>query len=237
MSHPIVQAVYAATHRQIFDPTRIVKEFQCKNEYGLYMCPGRRCDIQFSHKWEARVKAFVSELNEGLFVDIGANFGFYTIMASKILNDNGKVLSVEADPLYYSFLCQNIELNSCRNTSAKNVAAWSENGKVSIFPYRFGVSSEDSSTTGQGPYIEVEAKPMDEILDGRTPALTKIDVEGAEYEVMEGMASTLSKEKNMAIIFESLTEKTFRPCSRFLKGFGFSVMPLEKNEFLARASR
>jgi hypothetical protein len=56
-----------------------------------------------------------------IFLDIGANIGFYTLAASKIVGGDGRIISVEADPYNYEKLCENIALNKCQNIISCNV--------------------------------------------------------------------------------------------------------------------
>ena len=75
----------------------------------------------------------IASLCEGdLYVDIGANVGYFTLLASRLVGKSGKVISVEADPVTFMQLLDNLKRNDCRNVSARNVAATATACRVAI---------------------------------------------------------------------------------------------------------
>lgn len=135
------------------------------------------------------------KVNKGdVFVDIGAHIGGYTIRIAIAVREDGKVLAIEADPVNYEFLKKNILLNNIKNVIAIRCAAYNSRGQVR---FNFGYSSWHGSVYGKGEfgYTYVEAFPVDELLAyyELAPDWIKIDVEGAEYEVLEGLKGTLMK--------------------------------------------
>src|SRR5918992_1297899 len=97
-----------------------------------------------------------------IVVDIGANIGRYTIISSKRVGANGKVVAIEAHPGNFEMLNSNIKLNQLTNVIS-------------------GVGVEEES-------VEVN--------------WIKIDVEGAEFEVLKGATNVLSKSKDIALLME-----------------------------------
>jgi predicted O-methyltransferase YrrM len=74
-----------------------------------------------------------AQLREGdVYLDIGANIGYYSLLASRCVGDSGKVIAVEADPGTFEALQTNLQLNDCRNVAAANVAATATACRVSI---------------------------------------------------------------------------------------------------------
>jgi FkbM family methyltransferase len=67
------------------------------------------------------------------FTDIGANIGYHSLLASKLVGDSGKVVSIEALPQTYERLLSNIRRNSARNIRTVNAAAWNRGQKLRIF--------------------------------------------------------------------------------------------------------
>ena len=202
--------------------------------YGdiVFVCPGGNSELQFLRSFEPNVKQIISKFRVGDAVDVGAGFGLYTLILSKCLGDRGSVLSIEPDGSYYSFLAENIALNKCRNVTPLNVAAWSKTSKLSIRRHVFGGPIEDSM--GEPTEGLIVAKPLDEIFTECSiePRLVKIDVEGAEYEVLRGMESTLRLTRPK-VIFEALTRKALANCTSLLEKSNYAVRPLPDGNFLA----
>ncbi len=157
--------------------------------------------IYFLGMWEPRISRWVaSRLNPGdTFIDVGANIGYFSLLAATRVGSDGMVLSVEACPEIYRHLAANLRRNRVKSVSAINVAASSARGRLKL--YR-GIESNGGSTTtisdgsGDCPYEEVDALPLHEIVtDAQVQRLKliKIDVEGAEYDVLQGAAKILER--------------------------------------------
>jgi len=134
------------------------------------------------------------------FVDVGANIGSYTILASA--HTGARSFSIEPVPSTFSHLMQNIYVNNMSNkVKALNVATGAEKGSVNFTTaYDAGnhVATKDEHNT-----IEVPVETLDDILkDHSVPTLIKIDVEGFETEVIKGASNTLSNPDLKAVIIE-----------------------------------
>jgi FkbM family methyltransferase len=134
-----------------------------------------------------------------LFVDIGANVGVYTVLASGEIGANS--ISIEPIPTTFSHLSENITLNDISSkVIAFNIGLGSKPGKL------FFTKDKDTvnhvSTEADKHTMEVQVNTLDNILQTRSPILIKIDVEGFETEVLKGSSSTLSNPALKAIIIE-----------------------------------
>jgi FkbM family methyltransferase len=120
-----------------------------------------------------------------VFVDVGANIGGYSIRAAKYC----RVYAFEPLPRNYKILKINEKLNNVKIISF-NIAAGNKNGKVKLYytPAKWG---DPSIKHEQNYFIEVEMKPLDEIINEESIDLIKIDVEGAEDLVLEGARDCL----------------------------------------------
>lgn len=67
-----------------------------------------------------------------IVIDIGAHFGRYTIIASKRVGPNGKVIAIEADPGNFEILNKNIKLNKLNNITSLNCASYSKEAKLKL---------------------------------------------------------------------------------------------------------
>lgn len=153
-----------------------------------------------------------------VFVDIGAHLGEYTVLAAKILELSGQVYAFEPRPDIFKILRRNIELNGCRNVSAYPHAVWCKNDLCD-----FEMTSEPavSALRAQGPsrpgvsYVKVQAIRLDDWFSSPSlpkPNLIKVDVEGAELQVLQGAKSllTLPHSEAPVLIFEYGTDNSER---------------------------
>ncbi|CEG11098.1 Methyltransferase FkbM (fragment) [groundwater metagenome] len=86
----------------------------------------------------AETQLFESRIKEGdVVLDIGANIGYYTLIAAKLVGVNGKVYAFEPDPTNFSFLKKSVEINNYKNVICEQKAVSNENGKVKLFLHKF----------------------------------------------------------------------------------------------------
>jgi len=161
-----------------------------------------------------------------LFVDVGANIGSYTVLASKVIGANS--LSLEPVPVTFERLIRNININEINNlVDSRRCAVGNANGTLKF--------SSDCDTTNQvvdenyvGVAIEVPVTSLDTMLENLKPTLIKIDVEGYEPQVIEGAIKTLMCDSLLAILLETVNPEI----ERALKNSGFnsaSYDPFERN--------
>lgn len=141
---------------------------------------------------------------EDLFVDIGANAGSYTVLASGFCK--AKTIAFEPIPSTFSWLQKNVALNKLNDrVQAYNIGLSSKKGVIH-FTSSFGTINHvipESQLEHISDSVSVEVYSLDEILpDQKVPLLVKIDVEGFETEVLAGMKKTLQTEELKAIIIE-----------------------------------
>jgi FkbM family methyltransferase len=154
-------------------------------------------------------------------VDVGAHIGRYTIISSKRVGPTGKVLAIEANPTNFEILGRNIKLNQLNNVIALNYAAYSRETKIKLYlpgeekgkrKQGHGTTTTvyntimlDRANAKEDKYLEVNADTLDNLLQqngiGQVNWI-KIDVEGAELEVLKGAINILSKSKDIALLIE-----------------------------------
>ncbi len=148
-----------------------------------------------------------------VFVDVGAHFGFFSLLANWLVGEEGKVISVEAMPTTYERLIHNLNTHGASNNhTAVNVAAFNEQTELTFQDYglvwsslnsAFGVRN-DNETISTAKEVKVKAYPLDDILapyDLSKIDLIKIDAESSEIFVLRGMNKIL-KNHNPDIIVE-----------------------------------
>ena len=122
------------------------------------------------------------------YIDAGANIGQLALAASKRVGPSGEVVAVEAHPEIYGFLRGNLELNRATNVTAVGCALGERRGAVSFTSRR----SDDQNYITQGKGIDVELRPLDDLVGTAPTRLLKLDVEGYELAVLRGATQTLS---------------------------------------------
>jgi FkbM family methyltransferase len=139
-------------------------------------------------------------------VDVGANVGYYTLLAAHLVGDEGKVFAFEPDPYNFDLLCKNIELNGFRNVIPVRKAVSSKSGKRKFFldKNNLGGHSLSEANVRTGASITVEATSLDDYFkntDYKVDVI-KMDVQGLEMEVLEGMTNMINRNDNLKIITE-----------------------------------
>lgn len=161
--------------------------------------------IQARGKWEPWVtKAIKTLLKPGMmFVDVGANIGFFSMLASNLVGPEGAVIAIEPLPQNNQLLAKSIQLNKCGNVELHTLAAGPQNGIMNMcHAARFNSGSfhfENPEKPKQMTW-QMEVRPLDDILAGRKPDLVKIDVEGGEAFVLAGMQATLGKHRPLVLM-------------------------------------
>jgi len=164
------------------------------------------------------------------FIDVGANKGDFSLIASKIAGIEGKVLSFEPEPDNCSWVRKSIEMNNYTNIQLFDLALGDSNGKAKLYiGEKSGWHSLVPDQTGRGMgEIEVTTRTLDSLLEEiECPAvdMIKIDVEGAELEVLYGAEKTLSNNENLILLIDLHPHLGVDPVAvcDMLMGFGFLI--------------
>jgi FkbM family methyltransferase len=141
-----------------------------------------------------------------VFVDIGANTGFISLLASDCVGDEGLVISFEPNPSI-SLLANHLLEN---NASHKNYIILQQAVSDKAGLMEFSISSDDSPLMERASLVYKESNhheirvlchSLDEVLAGCiVPTVIKIDVEGAELQVLEGAKVLIAKHRPMLCI-------------------------------------
>jgi FkbM family methyltransferase len=182
------------------------------------------------------------------FIDIGANIGYYSLLASRLVGESGRVVAVEALPALFSALHKNLQLNGAKNVRSVNCAAWDRDEILTLYtrpgdlPGQTTVIPSWADRYQLRTELRVPAAPLSTILkpeEFKTARLVKIDVEGAEWHVLAGMKSLIpSGRDDLEIIIEvnpsalQLEGKTPEDVFDFFAPYGFHAYQVE-NDYLA----
>jgi FkbM family methyltransferase len=148
----------------------------------------------------------------GTFVDIGAHFGFFSLLASHLVGPTGAVTAIEAMPSTFSRLEKNIKRNRAHdNVKLYRGAAFDKVTELEFFDFGEVASSLNSAFGSRGPShlhagvskVFVSARPADRILeDLNTPkvSVVKIDAESSERYVLSGIAETVARDRPVIVM-------------------------------------
>lgn len=182
-----------------------------------------RCDLRdgiarevcFTGQYEPQETAIVKALlRQGdTFVDVGANWGYFTLLAAHQVGPDGRVLSLEPDPRLFPALQDNIDRNGLDQVSTLQVAAASACGTMSLagFDEGFGnfglsrLSAVAGAAGAEGCTFRVQARPLDDMLDElkvRHVDLLKMDIEGAEGMALDGLSRSLAAHRVDRLLLE-----------------------------------
>jgi FkbM family methyltransferase len=158
-------------------------------------------------------KVFEKYLKPGMRVlDLGANIGFYTLLASSKVGPSGQVIALEPSPQNFKLINLSLEANSFSNVTTINAAVSDFVGKSflhlspyynsehSLFNYHY--SSGHVNNTNK---ISIDVTTVDKILEDSldyTVDLIKMDIEGSESKALDGMQRVLEENEHFVLITE-----------------------------------
>jgi FkbM family methyltransferase len=202
---------------------------------GLFINVGNSAAAYVFGTFKSDLQSFLSStVKQGnTFYDVGANVGFFSLLAARLVGPKGKVISFEPLPDNLVNLRENMKRNQFLN--------------VQILPFALGANNEEQvfqvserptwgklkSVGNDAPDkylsdIKVAVRRLDDLLsDGAIPPpdFVKIDVEGAEVEVIEGAQKTLTRHRPTLIIELHGTGNLLTP--KFA-GIGYCAIPLNR---------
>jgi FkbM family methyltransferase len=197
---------------------------------------GQIAKNMWTGSFEAMERDFaVNGIKKGMRVlNIGANSGLYTIIASKMVGPSGEVHAFEPSSKTFELLQKNIELNDCRNVILNKLALSDFSGKLALnkdpshpdMDGHFFVSQmPETSSLSSGVIEEIPCATLDEywreLCRGKIQSVDflVIDVEGAEFSVFNGAKRTIAASPNLVMIMECTTQ--LDEIRKLLSDFGF----------------
>lgn len=194
--------------------------------------------ILFEKIWEPDVTKFISSwIKPDITVlDIGADIGYYTLLFAKLVGPKGKVYSFEPIPKAKWYLDENIKNNKLNNVETFSFALFDKQGHVCLEDPFIKSKINLSKKTLRKNDIMVEMKIFDswrpnEIIE--KVDLVKIDVEGAEMNILRGMKATLQNERPSILVeVHPYQLKSFgftaSDLVEFLTTFAYKITPINK---------
>ena len=154
-------------------------------------------------EWEPVVTSYLLQQlkPKDIFIDIGANIGYYTVLAAQRVGNEGIVHAIEASPTTFGWLVENVTRNRLVNVRTYNVAVSDKLDMLTVWTREsknLGKSTVIDEMRGPDAVFDAEVRaaplpsivPENEVLNAR---FIKIDVEGAEWLVLEGIRHLLPR--------------------------------------------
>jgi FkbM family methyltransferase len=172
--------------------------FSATTVFGSKMAGNTRDILQqyiyYFGVWEPNLTRFIERrLTPGdTFIDVGANIGYFSLLSSNIVGESGRVIAIEPSPKLFASLCHNLARNCVQNVRTVNMAASDREATKKLYggnEYHSGLTTLYENRRLKFE-CEVEAAPLNVILypeEIQNVRFIKIDVEGAEWDVLSGM--------------------------------------------------
>lgn len=174
--------------------------------------------------YEAAVQRLFAQWSAGAMVvyDIGANVGLYTLIASRAVRPGGRVVAVEPVPRNLEFIRKHCAINSVTNVRIAECAVTRWSGPMR---FAFGQSHETGRVSPDGELV-VRGVSLDDLVDlsdTGLPDVIKIDVEGAEVDVLNGARRVFSG-KRPRLIIAVHSEALKLECAGLLREFQYTIL-------------
>ncbi len=191
-----------------------------------------------------------SILHEGdIFIDIGANIGLFSLMASKAVGSKGLVISFEPTPNTFSRLSENVKLNDFKNINVRNIGLSNVKDELTFYISKNGYDAWNSFAPSQDNKLEIAIKVPVSTLDielinveKSKIKLVKIDVEGWEKFVLNGGRDFLLN-FNPIVMIEFTEENTFNAgypvhdIYKIMQDFGFKWYRLNDGKLIPEVQK
>ena len=175
-------------------------------------------------------------IKPGMIVyDVGANIGYISLMAARLVGTNAKVFAFEALPANITRLDQNVVLNDLQGrVRVVHAAVVGKEGEVSFFTHASGAMGKAQGSAGRDEHysqtIKVKGITLDDFIYTRgnpVPALIKMDIEGGEGMALAGMPRLLKEDKPLLLI-ELHGQEAARQVWDILNASGYELRPMRK---------
>jgi FkbM family methyltransferase len=157
--------------------------------------------------WEQEETALLLRILKpgDIFVDAGANVGYYTVIGSRLVGEKGKVYAFEPDPANFAVLQKNVQLNGLTNVVLEQKALSNRKGTLKLFIADANKGDHRIyQPEGEArPSVDVETVRLDEYFKDHKRGIDvlKTDTQGAEGVILEGTTGLLEGQSERPTIF------------------------------------
>ena len=236
----IGKLIHRLSHRIVPDDQKVWARVETGPARGLWLELNPRTGQNYLHgEVETTVQKILAERlrPEMVFYDLGANIGFFTLLAARLVGAGGRVFSFEPDPENAARLRRNVEHNSFSQVTVVESGVWSSTGTL-----EFTTAGQASPDRGVGTFLSSDAgaasTPIrvvsldDFVRSAPPPDAIKCDVEGAEVHGLRGAERLLASYRPW-ILAEMHSDSNDRVSRELLSNFGYTVETIDSNHILA----
>lgn len=140
-----------------------------------------------------------------IVVDIGAHVGYFTLLFARLVGTGGKVYAFEPHPNNCAILRRNIERRRLSNVTIIAKAVSDKEGPMPLYETSLSMGHSLIAAKPHVSQVVVESTSLDAFLgksDIRSVNLVKVDAEGAEFAILDGMQSLVNRSRGLALILE-----------------------------------
>jgi FkbM family methyltransferase len=179
----------------------------------------------------SKARAFSDAVHQGDVVfDLGANAGYYTLIAARKVGPTGRVVAFEPVAENAASIRRHIDLNLLDNVEVIEAAV--TDGASPTVTFARGENSSVGMVSTRGE-LTVPAVTIDAVArDGRAPSIMKIDIEGAEAEALAGSKLTLGARPTLFLATHG--HEVERRCLEILQTSGYECTKVEDGEWVCR---
>jgi FkbM family methyltransferase len=214
----------------------LVEAGESGHRFSIYVDPANGpidATIYAKRRWGAGVGATLARILPagGTFVDVGANIGYFSLLAARILGGEGKVIAFEPIPRLIEQASRSAGASEVRTIRFVGAACGAQGGMATIAIDRHDIGTSSLAVTRPSTEaIEVEVVTLDDALrdEPRVDAI-KIDVEGWELDVLRGATAVLRRHAPVLIVeysptlYERIAPGTSEQLLRFLEEHGYQL--------------
>ena len=176
------------------------------------------------------------KLKPGIFIDVGAHIGKHSLNIARKYGKDMKVVSIEASPDTFKLLRNNIELNSLHGVEAFNFACSDKIGQAVFWKSEYHPATNSFSEVHSAQKLILPTNTLDNVIKDKSAVRAiKIDVEGAELEVLRGAKKILVKSKPL-IIFEAWDKNKLTEISKELDQYRYKIKQVDEYNYIASIS-
>lgn len=200
------------------------------SQFGNALVSGNGYEPEMRHTLERFVRP------GSVFLDVGANEGFFSVLASRLVGPRGRVIAVEPQQRLAPVIRANLELNSCANVSVFSCAISDRRGEAELHlspDTNTGSTALYQSTRYRLPRVTVPVTTLEDLVErSELPSIdfAKMDIEGFEYEAILGSPRLFESGRIAALALElhpgPIAHRGLEPAAiaLFLERCGYSLV-------------
>jgi FkbM family methyltransferase len=175
--------------------------------HKVFLDPLDSLDLSLQPDYESAVTGLIlDKIKPGdTVLDIGANIGYFTLLFAQKAGPTGRVYAFEPSPENFALLKKNVEVNGYGNVTLVNKAVSDRTQTIKLYVSKTNLGDHHIYDTGDGrESVDIECVRLDEFFPNLPTniSVVKVDVQGAEFQVMRGAGALLSSNPAMTIVSE-----------------------------------